>query len=134
MLNSVPAVVLVTSVSWPPCERTNSWAMANPNPVPPGRVPPLALFVLGDKSPLAYGAFTTSSREIFIQYGVLLYAGVRIFDSEDIRTVRVGDGFENFYGAGHSCSWSHMSAKCSSLTFRPPFHQVVGRRLWRSNT
>jgi Zn-dependent protease with chaperone function len=44
----------------------------------PGRTPPMALFIQGDKSPLAYGAATTHAREIFIQYGVLLHA-----ESED---------------------------------------------------
>ncbi len=40
----------------------------------PGTVPPVALFVQGDGSPLLYGAATTYSKEIFIRYGVLLHA------------------------------------------------------------
>lgn len=44
----------------------------------PGSVPALAIFIQGDRSPLAYGAATTHAREVFVNYGVLLHA-----ESED---------------------------------------------------
>jgi len=44
----------------------------------PGTIPPAAIFVQGDGSPLLYGAATTQAQEIFIRYGVLLHA-----ESED---------------------------------------------------
>ncbi len=40
----------------------------------PGTVPPFAIFVQGDRSPLVYSAWTAHTREIFINYGVFLHA------------------------------------------------------------
>lgn len=40
----------------------------------PGTVPPFAIFVQGDRSPLVYSASTAYTREIFISYGVFLHA------------------------------------------------------------
>ena len=41
----------------------------------PGTVPAFAIFVVGDRSPLAYGAGMAHSKEIFVNYGVFLHAG-----------------------------------------------------------
>ncbi len=51
----------------------------------PGTAPALAIFIQGDRSPLAYGAATTHAREIFINYGVLLHA-----ESEDELAAVIG--------------------------------------------
>jgi len=51
----------------------------------PGTVPDFAIFVLGDRSPLVYGAAMAHSREIFVNYGVLLHA-----ESEDELAAVIG--------------------------------------------
>jgi len=51
----------------------------------PGTVPDFAIFVLGDRSPLVYGAAMAHSREIFINYGVFLHA-----ESEDELAAVIG--------------------------------------------
>jgi len=51
----------------------------------PGKAPPIAIFVQGDRSPLSYGAQTTYYGEIFINYGVFLHA-----ESEDELAAVIG--------------------------------------------
>jgi len=51
----------------------------------PGTTPSIAVFVQGDRSPLAYGAQTTYHGEIFINYGVLVHA-----ESEDELAAVIG--------------------------------------------
>ncbi|MBT8444019.1 MAG: M48 family metallopeptidase, partial [Gammaproteobacteria bacterium] len=51
----------------------------------PGTTPSVAIFVQGDRSPLAYGAQTTYHGEIFINYGVLVHA-----ESEDELAAVIG--------------------------------------------
>lgn len=51
----------------------------------PGTTPSVAVFVQGDRSPLAYGAQTTYHGEIFINYGVLVHA-----ESEDELAAVIG--------------------------------------------
>jgi len=51
----------------------------------PGNTPSIAIFVQGDRSPLAYGAQTTYYGEIFINYGVFLHA-----ESEDELAAVIG--------------------------------------------
>lgn len=51
----------------------------------PGTVPPFAIFIRGDSSPLQYGAATTYTREIFINYGVFMHA-----ESEDELAAVIG--------------------------------------------
>ena len=51
----------------------------------PGTVPDFAIFVLGDRSPLVYGAAMAHSREIFVNYGVFLHA-----ESEDELAAVIG--------------------------------------------
>ncbi|MFW2405674.1 MAG: M48 family metallopeptidase [Gammaproteobacteria bacterium] len=51
----------------------------------PGTTPSIAVFVQGDRSPLAYGAQTTYHGEVFINYGVFLHA-----ESEDELAAVIG--------------------------------------------